>query len=99
MAATDIDRLSVEVVYASTRQVHVITLSVDRGTSIRQVIAQSGILADCPEINLEINKTGIFGTIRNPDDAVDDHCRVEIYRPLLADPKTARRLRARAGKS
>ncbi|MBF8269058.1 MAG: uncharacterized protein HW386_767 [Gammaproteobacteria bacterium] len=96
MAAIEGNKLTIEVTYAQTGQVHVINLAVASGTSIRQAIALSGILNLCPEIDLSRNKVGIFGEIHEPDTAVYDNCRVEIYRPLLADPKAARRQRARA---
>ena len=48
----------------------------------------------CPEINFETNKVGIFSEICDPDAIVEDSSRVEIYRPLLTDPKEARRKRA-----
>ena len=95
MAATDGNKLTIEVAYAHPRQVHVITLAVAIGTTIRQAVALSVILNACPEIDLSRNKVGIYGEIREPDTAVYNNCRVEIYRPLLADPKVARRQRAR----
>jgi len=94
MVAIDNDKLTVEVAYARPDHVHVLTVAVAAGASIRQVIIQSGLLDQCPEIDLNRNKVGIFGEICTADTPVRDHCRVEIYRPLLADPKTARRKRA-----
>ena len=99
MATNDGDTLTIEVVYAHGGQVHVMHLSVPDGTSIRQAIMLSGILDECPEIDLNRNKVGIFGEIHEPDTAVYNSCRVEIYRPLLVDPKTARRQRANADKN
>lgn len=94
MVAIDNDKLTVEVVYARPDHIHVLTVAVAAGASIRQVIIHSGLLDQCPEIDLNRNKVGIFGEICAPDTPVQDHSRVEIYRPLLADPKTARRRRA-----
>ncbi|MEQ8938261.1 MAG: RnfH family protein, partial [Gammaproteobacteria bacterium] len=62
---------------------------------IREVIQQSGLLQQCPEIDLEHGKVGIYNELRELDDEVHTGDRVEIYRPLKADPKEARRKRAR----
>ncbi len=61
MVATDGNKFTIEVAYAHPRQVHVITLAVAIGTTIRQAVALSGILNICPEIDLNRNKVGIYG--------------------------------------
>ena len=86
--------LHIEVAYAQARQVHVIPLSVTADTSIRLAIQHSGILERCPEIDLAVNKIGVFSKLRDLDSVVRDGDRIEIYRPLIADPKDARRARA-----
>ncbi|MCZ6525637.1 MAG: RnfH family protein [Gammaproteobacteria bacterium] len=86
--------LHIEVAYAQARQVHVIPLRVTADTSIRLAIQNSGILERCPEIDLAVNKIGVFSKLRDLDSVVRDGDRIEIYRPLIADPKDARRARA-----
>jgi hypothetical protein len=68
-------------------------LPVTAGTSIEQAIRQSGILEQAPEIDLSSNQVGIYGNIKTLDTFLRAHDRIEIYRPLLADPKEARRRR------
>lgn len=87
-------QLHIEVAYAQARQVHVIPLSVTAGTSIRRAIQDSGILERCPEIDLAVNKIGVFSKLRDLDLVIEDGERIEIYSLLIADPKDARRARA-----
>ncbi len=71
-------------------------LQVTPGTRIDQAIRQSRILEQAPEIDLSINRVGIHGKIKPLDAVLRAHDRIEIYRPLVADPKEARRRRAKA---
>jgi uncharacterized protein len=87
----------VEVVYASVVEQRMISLQVEEGSSIESVILRSGILEIFPEIDLLVQKVGVFGKSRKLDDCVRDGDRVEIYRGLLIDPKEARRLKAGGG--
>lgn len=91
--------LKVEVVFADGGQVHVQALEAEAGTTVKQAIELSGILEICPEIDFEVNKVGIFSVICNPDTIIESDSRIEIYRPLINDPKEARRRRAIAEKS
>ena len=84
----------IEVAYASPQQSWLIQCNVEEGTTIQQVIEISGILERCPEIDLETNKVGIFSKIVALDVLIGAGDRVEIYRPLILEPKQARRLRA-----
>ena len=84
----------VEVAYATPLRQEVIELTVRSGASVEQVIRESGLLERFPEIDLARSRVGIFGEIASLRDPVRDGDRVEIYRPLLADPKEARRRRA-----
>jgi len=86
--------IAIEVVYASADQSWLIPFDVEEGSTVQQAIVTSGILEQCPDINLQINKVGIFSHIVEPDVLVRAGDRIEIYRPLLLDPKEARRLRA-----
>jgi len=86
--------ISIEVAYASVDQSWLISFEVEEGTTVQQAIAISGILEQCPDINLQTNKVGLFSKIVELDTLVRADDRIEIYRPLILDPKEARRLRA-----
>ena len=86
----------IEVAYAERENVvHVINIEVAPGTTVRQAIEASGLMQACRDIDLARNSVGIFSTVCPLDTAVSDGDRVEIYRPLTADPKEARRRRAK----
>lgn len=84
----------VEVAYATPVRQEVIEVSVRPGATVEQVIRASGMLARFPEIDLTRQRVGTFGETARLQDAVHNGDRVEIYRPLVADPKEARRARA-----
>lgn len=87
-------RLHIEVVYALPLQQFCCAMDVAAGTTIRQAIAASGVLTRFPEIDLTINRVGIYARLVTLEQTVCEQDRIEIYRPLLADPKDARRARA-----
>ena len=87
--------LAVEVVYAARGEQVLVSLEVKPGTTVRQAIAQSGIAQRFPRVDLVHAKVGVFGKLVNPDCVLSAGDRVEIYRPLIADPKEARRQRVR----
>ena len=87
--------IEVEIVYGKTGAVRVVKQEVENNATIRQAIEQSGILKMYPEIDLDRNKVGIFSKKKELQDVVQDGDRIEIYRPLLVDPKEARRRRAK----
>jgi len=89
-----VERLAVEIVYARSAGQVVLELDVPAGTTLRQAIERSGLLACCPEIDLRVNRVGSFGRLRGLDEAVGAGDRIEVYRPLPADPKELRRRRA-----
>jgi len=97
MASADL--LTVEVAYARPDEQLIISLEVPPGTTLRQAIEQSGILERFHEIDLGDAKVGIFGKLKKPDETLRAGDRVEIYRPLIADPKEVRKQRAAAGKA
>jgi len=66
-------------------------LDIPEGSTIRQVILISGILDDMPHIDLETHKVGIYGKIAELTDPLKEGDRVEIYRPITADPATVKR--------
>ena len=88
------DRIRVEVAYAKPEEQVIIPIDVPVGTTLEEAIRVSGILEHFPEIDLKKNRTGIFGKLAGPDTVLQDRDRVEIYRPLIADPREARRKRA-----
>ena len=90
-----VDEITVEICYAREDKQFSYKLVLRQGTTIAEAINQSGVLDECPEINLEENKVGVFSEFRSLNDEVDDGDRVEIYRPLIADPKESRRKRAK----
>jgi len=88
----------IEVAYALEKEQTLLSLEVDEGTTLKQAVEISGILDKYPQINLKIDKTGIFGKIAKLDVVLREKDRVEIYRPLIADPKKVRKERAAQGK-
>ncbi len=86
--------ITVEVTYALPDKQSVITLQVKPGTTILEAVKLSGILEQHPEIDLSESKVGIFSKISPPETVLREKDRVEIYRPLIADPKESRRKRA-----
>jgi len=92
------ETISVELIYALPARQQLITLNVPAGTSVRQAIELSGVLDKHPEIDLTKNKVGIFAKLTKLDAILRERDRIEIYRPLLADPKEVRKQRAAAGK-
>ena len=92
------EQISVEVVYALPAKQEIIAIKVAPGTTVRQAIEASGILEKYPEIDIAKNKLGVFAKLTKPDVVLRDRDRVEIYRPLIADPKEVRKQRAAEGK-
>lgn len=91
--------LHIEVAYALPQKQVLLRVDARVGTTVEEAIRHSGLLSQFPEIDLARNKVGIFGKLVKLDEPVRDKDRVEIYRPLIADPKEVRRQRAAAGKS
>ncbi len=91
-------RIMVEVSYALPETQVIIPLEVEDGTTIEQAIKQSGVLTTFPEIDLAVNKVGIFSKLGKLDKVLREKDRVEIYRKLIADPKEVRKQRAAKGK-
>lgn len=97
--STDSDQITVEVAYALPHQQLIIPIKVAPDTTAKEAILNSGIMNKFPEVDLDKNDIGIFG-IRKPLDTKLRHMdRVEIYRPLIADPKEVRKQRAADGKA
>jgi len=90
--------VKVEVAYARPEEQVIIPVEVEEGATLSSAIERSGILERFPEIDLDKAKLGIFGKLSKPDTALRAKDRVEIYRPLIADPKVVRKQRAAEGK-
>ncbi|MDR1423747.1 MAG: RnfH family protein [Azoarcus sp.] len=91
--------IEVEVVYALPHQQEVVTLSVPEGATVAEAVEASGLLLKYPGIDLGgANKLGIFSKPARADTVLRERDRVEIYRPLIADPKAVRKKRAEEGK-
>ena len=85
--------LSIDVCYALPDSQTLISLQLPPGATVQQAIDASGILGRHPEIDLAKLKVGVYGKLKPLDTALADHDRVEIYRPLIVDPKMARQRR------
>ena len=86
--------LAIEVVYALPDVQEVVALEVAPGTTIEQAIALSGLPSRYPGVDFTTGPVGVYGQLVSRDTYVAAGDRVEIYRPLIADPKQARRRRA-----
>ncbi len=90
--------MMVEVAYALPDEQLIVPVKVTEGITAEEAISSSGILNKYPEIDLAVNKIGIFGKLSKLDAPLRHLDRVEIYRQLIADPKEVRKQRAADGK-
>jgi putative ubiquitin-RnfH superfamily antitoxin RatB of RatAB toxin-antitoxin module len=88
------DKIQIEVVYGLPNKQVLLTMSVTQGTSVEEAIKSSGIMDTFAEIDLSVNKVGIWNRAVKLAQVLADLDRIEIYRPLLADPKEVRKRRA-----
>ncbi|MEJ2516314.1 MAG: RnfH family protein [Gammaproteobacteria bacterium] len=97
------DFIRVEVAYARPERQLILPVDVPAGTTAMEAVRLSGIEEEFPEIDLANNRIGVFGKLCKPDRQLNAGDRVEIYRPLIADPKAVRKERAadqaKSGKS
>ena len=93
------DEIQVEVAYAVPERQVILPVTIHAGATVEEAIQRSGVLETFPEIDLSQFKAGIFSKLSKLDTVLRDKDRVEIYRPLLADPKEVRRKRAEEGKA
>ncbi|SMB28239.1 hypothetical protein SDENCHOL_20598 [Sterolibacterium denitrificans] len=93
------DSITVEVIYALPQQQERVRLEMAAGSTVQQAVEQSGLLTKHPEIDLAKNKLGVYGKLGKADTVLRDRDRVEIYRPLIADPKEVRKQRVAEGKA
>ena len=89
----------VEVAYALPDKQSLVSLEVEKGTTLKEAIEASGILDSFEQIDLTKDRVGIFSKFATLDTVLRDKDRVEIYRPLIADPKQVRKERAAEGKA
>ena len=89
----------VEVAYALPDKQSLVSLEVEEGTTIKEAIEASGVLDTYDQIDLTRDKVGIFSKFATLDTVLREKDRVEIYRPLIADPKQVRKERAAKGKT
>ena len=92
------ESISIEVVYSLAHQQDLVALNVPEGSTVSAAIEASGLLKKYPEIDLSKNKVGVFAKLVKLDTVLRPRDRVEIYRPLIADPKAVRKQRAAEGK-
>jgi len=87
--------MHVEVVFALPEEQVLLALEVEEGATVRLAIERSGLLSRYPEIELARSRVGVFGKRVELNTLLRENDRVEIYRPLVADPKEARRRRVK----
>ena len=88
------EKIRVEVAYALPEEQIIISIKVPKKINVKQAIEKSGIQKKFSDIDLSKNKVGIFGKQTTLDHLLSDRDRIEIYRPLILDPKEMRRKRA-----
>ena len=92
------EMINIEVCYAMADKQELVKVKLAEGANLQQSLEASGLLAKYPEIDLKKNKFGIWNKLSKLDSTLRDRDRVEIYRPLIADPKEVRKQRAAEGK-
>lgn len=93
------ESLSIEIAYALPQRQELVHVQLPTGSTVQQAIEASGLMQKYAEIDLKKNKVGVFGKLTKLDAPLRNRDRVEIYRPLLADPKEVRKKRADEGKA
>ncbi len=97
MANADI--IHVEIAYAEPQHQAIIPMDVPSGTTVMEAVRHSGIVDEFPQLDVDKCKLGIFGKLGQPEQLLKNGDRVELYRPLIADPKEVRRKLALEGKT
>lgn len=92
------DNILIEVVYGLAHKQKLLSLPVKQNTSVEEAIIESGIISLFPEIDLAVNKVGIWNKVVKLSQLVEDLDRIEVYRPMIADPKEVRKRRAEKAK-
>mgnify|MGYP000238777433 CR=1 FL=1 len=86
--------LNIEVIYATEDEQIIFSTSLANGSTVEQAIRATDVLNKYPEIDMKTIQVGVFSQKKKLDDVLVDGDRVEIYRPLIADPKKVRRAKA-----
>ena len=89
--------VNIEIAYATPGRQLIVESRVTRGTPVREAVRQSDIARHFPEIDTDQCDLGVFGKAVAEDYELVDGDRIEIYRPLIADPKEVRKQRASQG--
>ena len=92
------ESITVEVVYALPQKQEIFTVRLPAGSTLSEAVKASGVMQKYPEIDLAKNKLGIYAKLAKPEAPLADRDRLEIYRPLIADPKAVRKQREAQGK-
>jgi len=92
------DVLAIEVAYALPHSQTLIDIAVHPGATVEDAVALSNITASYPDLDLSKVKFGIWSRVVKPTTELKDGDRIEIYRPLIADPKEVRKRRAEKAK-
>ena len=87
----------IEIAYATLELQKIVECEIEPGVSARDAVRQSGIRQYFSDIDVDSCKLGVFGKSIPEDYELVDGDRIEIYRPLIADPKEVRRQRAAKG--
>jgi putative ubiquitin-RnfH superfamily antitoxin RatB of RatAB toxin-antitoxin module len=90
--------MHIEVAYALPTKQSLVDVSINEGATVEEVIQASNLLNEYPDIDLSSTKVGIWSRVVKLRDTVKDGDRIEIYRPLIADPKEIRKRRAEKAK-
>ncbi|BDM65207.1 UPF0125 protein [Shewanella sp. NFH-SH190041] len=93
------DKFAVDVIYAQSDKQKIITINVTPETTFIEAVRQSQMQAFYPDLDLDTVKLGTYSRLAKHDEILQPGMRVEIYRPLIADPKDARRRRAERAKA
>jgi putative ubiquitin-RnfH superfamily antitoxin RatB of RatAB toxin-antitoxin module len=95
MADDHVRTIEIEIVYALPHEQFAQTLRVPTGTTLGEAIVRSDLMRRYPQFAIDSALLGIFGRRAIPSTVLREYDRIEIYRPLIADPKQSRRVRAR----
>jgi putative ubiquitin-RnfH superfamily antitoxin RatB of RatAB toxin-antitoxin module len=91
-------QISIEVAYAMPQKQALLEVVIEQGTTVEQAILASGMIKRFPQIDLSKDKVGIWNRTCKLSDCPKNGDRIEVYRPLIADPKEVRRRRAEKAK-
>ncbi len=92
------ETIDIEVAYATLEEQLILKQSIAPDATVATALQESGLLERFPDIDLSVNKVGIFGKLCKLDTGLRSGDRIEVYRKLIADPKEARRKRAKESK-